>query len=136
MVAAPSPTAEATQVTDPRRTSPAANTPGRLVSSGNGGRPGGQRLPAGRFGAGEDEPPPVAGDGLAEPVRPRPGADQDEQGVRGDAAPRPRDGVLQYQRLEVACAGTVGDLHAVADVDVRGRADFADEVVRHARGQR
>ena len=35
---APSPTAEATRFTDPERTSPAAKTPGRLVSSRNGGR--------------------------------------------------------------------------------------------------
>ena len=35
---APSPTADATRLTDPDRTSPAANTPGRLVSSMNGGR--------------------------------------------------------------------------------------------------
>ena len=51
MVAAPSPTAEATRLTDPWRTSPAAKTPGRLVSSGSAGRPGGQRpVPAGRSG--------------------------------------------------------------------------------------
>src|ERR1700693_2231995 len=31
---APSPTAAATRLTDPERTSPIANTPGRLVSSG------------------------------------------------------------------------------------------------------
>lgn len=35
----PSPTADATRFTDPLRTSPAANTPGRLVSSRNGARP-------------------------------------------------------------------------------------------------
>jgi hypothetical protein len=35
---APSPTAEAQRFTDPLRTSPAAKTPGRLVSSSNGGR--------------------------------------------------------------------------------------------------
>jgi hypothetical protein len=35
---APSPTAEATRLIEPERTSPAANTPGRLVSSGSGGR--------------------------------------------------------------------------------------------------
>src|SRR5437762_5185385 len=35
---APSPTAEATRLTESERTSPAANTPGRLVSSRNGGR--------------------------------------------------------------------------------------------------
>lgn len=33
---APSPTAEATRLTDPDRTSPAAKTPGRLASSRNG----------------------------------------------------------------------------------------------------
>jgi len=32
----------------------------------------------------------------------------------------------------MAGAGAAGDLHAVADVDVRGRADLADEVVGHA----
>src|SRR5512144_556901 len=35
---APSPTAEAMRLTEPDRTSPAANTPGRLVSSRKGGR--------------------------------------------------------------------------------------------------
>src|SRR5947209_14884280 len=35
---APSPTAEATRLTEPARTSPAANTPARLVSSRNGWR--------------------------------------------------------------------------------------------------
>src|SRR5207244_7453205 len=34
----PSPTAEATRLAEPERTSPAANTPGWLVSSSNGGR--------------------------------------------------------------------------------------------------
>jgi len=36
---APSPTADAQRLTDPLRTSPAANTPGRLVSRKNGVRP-------------------------------------------------------------------------------------------------
>src|SRR5438105_3509295 len=40
MLIAPSPTAEATRLIEPCRTSPAANTPGRLVSSGSGGRAG------------------------------------------------------------------------------------------------
>ncbi len=34
----PSPTADATRFTDPLRASPAAKTPGMLVSSTNGGR--------------------------------------------------------------------------------------------------
>ena len=45
MAVAPSPTAEATRLMDRCRTSPAANTPGTLVSSGSGGRFSGQ--PAG-----------------------------------------------------------------------------------------
>ena len=39
---APSPTAEATRLTFPERTSPAAKTPGALVSSRRGGRFSGQ----------------------------------------------------------------------------------------------
>ena len=39
---APEPTPEATRLTEPCRTSPAANTPGTLVSSSRGGRSSGQ----------------------------------------------------------------------------------------------
>ena len=42
MAVAPSPTAEATRLTEPWRMSPAAKTPGRLVSSSSGGRSRGQ----------------------------------------------------------------------------------------------
>ena len=50
---APSPTADAQRLTDPLRTSPAANTPGRLVSRKNGVRPcARQRSPRGRPGDG------------------------------------------------------------------------------------
>jgi hypothetical protein len=41
---APSPTAEATRLTDRWWTSPAANTPGRLVSRNSGGRAAGHRV--------------------------------------------------------------------------------------------
>src|SRR6266446_609360 len=37
--AEPSPTAAATRLVDPERTSPTANNPGRLVSNGSGARP-------------------------------------------------------------------------------------------------
>src|SRR6185437_12148906 len=92
----------------------------------------------GQVWAGEDEPPPVAGGGSAEPLGPRLGADEDEQGVRGDCPPPPGGGVMQHQRLEMAGAGarTAGDLYAVADLDVRDRANLADEVIGHAGGQR
>src|SRR5215470_11924133 len=92
----------------------------------------------GQVESGADEPLPVAGDGLAEPFGARLGADENEQSVRGDGAPRPGGGALQYQRFEMAgaVAGAAGDLHPVADVDVRGVADLADEVVGHASRQR
>src|SRR3954470_20894192 len=46
MAVEPSPTAEATRFMLPPRTSPTANTPGRLVSSRYGGRARGQRAAA------------------------------------------------------------------------------------------
>ena len=46
--AAPSPTAAATRLTEPARTSPIANTPGRLVSSGSGKRSSGFQNKAAR----------------------------------------------------------------------------------------
>ena len=44
MAIEPSPTPDATRFTDPRRTSPTANTPGTLVSSNPGSRFNGQPL--------------------------------------------------------------------------------------------
>lgn len=71
----PSPAAEATRLTLLARTSPAANTPGRLVSYRNGGRRSGQPAAAaasssavrsGEVRAGLDEAPGVERD--AEPT--------------------------------------------------------------------
>ena len=90
----------------------------------------------GQARSGEDEPPLVARDGAREPLGPRLGADEDEQGASGDAAPRTGGGVFQYQRFESAGAGAVDDLYAVADIYVRGGVDLPDEVVGHAVGQR
>ena len=42
MAIEPSPTAEATRLTEPCRTSPTANTPGVVVSNGKGARGSGQ----------------------------------------------------------------------------------------------
>ena len=66
---APSPTADATRFIDSSRTSPAANTPGRLVSRANGARArlhGVSELDD--LGPGEQEAVGVAGDRAAEPV--------------------------------------------------------------------
>ncbi len=50
MATDPSPTADATRFTEPLRTSPAANTPGRLVSSGSGRRSRGHEASSPRSG--------------------------------------------------------------------------------------
>ena len=71
---APSPTADATRFIESRRTSPAANTPGTLVSSTNGGRVNGQRRSTGpghQIGAGDHETSLVTGNLFAEPFRAR-----------------------------------------------------------------
>ena len=82
----PSPIAAAQRLTDPQRTSPAANTPGRLVSSGSGSLGSGQltaRISGGAIAAGHqvpggvgDQPDPRGAVGAGGP------ADADEQGIR------------------------------------------------------
>src|SRR4051812_15135637 len=59
---APSPTAEATRLMEPRRTSPATNTPGSLDSSGSGARSSGHAVVgvALQVGPGHQESLPVA----------------------------------------------------------------------------
>ena len=105
----PSPTAEATRFIESERTSPAAKTPGRLVSSANGGRASAH--PSARCASGDevvpghDEAVVVAHDVGAEPVGARRGADVDEEprGVdlrRGAGVP-----VGERQPLEVAVTG-------------------------------
>ena len=60
--------AEATRFTEPTRTSPAANTPGRLVSSGSGSMRPSPGEPPGKVSAGQDEPVPFAGYCAGQPV--------------------------------------------------------------------
>ena len=88
--------------------------------------------------SGEDESLLVACDGAAEPLCAWLCADEGEQGVSGDGPLGAGGGVGQDQRVQVAGAGAgaCGDLDAVADVDVGGGADLADEVVGHGVGQR
>ncbi len=85
---APSPTAAATRLVEPRRTSPAANTPGRDVSSGYGSHGSGHtdRAPVSErlrsSPAGDDVPGGVDENaGVAHPGRVGLAADADEQGV-------------------------------------------------------
>ena len=106
MAVAPSPTAEATRLTDRCRTSPAANTPGTLVSSSSGGRFSGQ--PAGsspglvQVPAGENEPVPVPLHAAFQPGGARFGTDHHEQrGYRHDFGGTAR-AVPQGQALQAA----------------------------------
>ena len=68
---APSPTAVAQRLIEPERTSPAAYTPGTLVSSS---------LVGTGVGAREDEAVLVARDRVAQPLRARRRAEEQEQG--------------------------------------------------------
>src|SRR4029079_4503681 len=73
----PSPTADATRFIDARRTSPAANTPGRLVSNRNGARDNGHRdgCPSSTTRSGPVRMKPLASRAIASP----------SQSVRGNA---------------------------------------------------
>ena len=72
MAIEPSPTPEATRLTEPWRTSPATKMPGTLVSSRKGSRsevpPLGALAVAHQVGAGQDEAVLVALDDAFEPV--------------------------------------------------------------------
>ncbi len=74
----PSPTALAIRLTDRWRTSPTANTPGRLDSSRRGRRVSGHPAWLVEVGAGEDELPLVARDDALQPPGARLLADEDE----------------------------------------------------------
>ena len=79
----PSPTPDATRFTDPRRTSPTANTPGTLVSSRPGSRSSvqlwGALAVAHQRRAGQDEAVLVALHHAVQPVGAGLRADEDEQ---------------------------------------------------------
>ena len=92
--AEPSPTAAATRLPEPPRTSPAAKMPGTFVSNRNGSRssvqPRGRRSAAGQIRAGEDVTLLVALDDAGDHLGARRGADEDEHRRRVERrAPRP-----------------------------------------------
>ena len=135
---APSPMAAAQRLTDPQRTSPAANTPGRLVSSGSGSRDSGQSLPGPRatslpvtrYPAGVgDQPDPrgAVGAGGA--------ADADEQGIRRQpyrfgAVPGAHD-----DSPEAVIGLHPHHLRAHPHINILDRRHLVDEVVRHRRAE-
>ena len=117
----PSPTADATRLTEPWRTSPAANTPGMLVSRRNGRaveRPDRRRR---QVGAGEDEALLVPLDLGGQPLGVRAGADHEEQRVgRRRSRSCAVGAVAQHEVLEPAVAAAADDLGAEPHLDVVG----------------
>ena len=127
----PSPTAEATRLIDPLRTSPAAKTPGTVVSSGS--RPAADS--------------PVAG--ASRPVRMKPerssartpcshrvcgvGADEHEQGAGVQAAAGAPAAVGDRQSAQLTLAVQRGDLSVGQYLDVGVAGDLVGQVAGHGR---
>ena len=130
----PSPTAAATRFVEPLRTSPAAKSPTRLVSSGSGSRSSGQQSGAAvreHARSRHDVAGRVGQDVLARaPVRVRAAADAEEDAV--DRAPLGRAaGVGERDRAElVAVLVQLRELRLEADVDQRMLLDPLDQVLR------
>jgi hypothetical protein len=104
---------------EPWRTSPAAKTPGRLVSSKVGGRSSGHSTAVGRnIAAGKDESAIVEQDRSREPFGAWFGADEDEHRIRGQGLGRCVTVAAKSHRVEAADAGDRRDLRAQPDVDV------------------
>ena len=132
----PSPTADATRFTAPWRTSPAANTPGMLVSRRNGLRSSGH-APRCETSA---------------PVRTNPCSSRSTSGgsqsvcgwapisrksaCASTVVSRLRREIAQDQLLEPSVAATADHLGAEPDLDVLGRFDLAHEVLRHPGAER
>ena len=105
---APSPTAEATRLMEPLRTSPAAKTPGMVVSSGSRPDPG--PLVAGVLGPVRMKPVrSSARTPLSHSVR-GVGADEHEQGAGVQVAAGTVAAVGDRQAVQLAFAFQVGDL--------------------------
>ena len=129
----PSPTAEATRLIDPLRTSPTAKTPGTVVSSGS--------LPAADSSV----------VGASRPVRMKPerssartpcshrvcgvGADEHEQGAGVQVAAGAVVAVGDRQALQLAVAVQRGDLGAGKDLDVGVAGELVGQVAGHGRCQ-
>ena len=131
---APSPTAAATRLVEPLRTSPMAKTPRRVHSSISGPRsaPSQCREKSAwrpRLLAGDHEALVVLADVVDQPLRPRRGADHREHRGGLDAAigPRTRD----HDGFELLVTLERPHLAPGPDADVRLGLDLIDQVARH-----
>ena len=130
----PSPTAEATRLIEPLRTSPTANMPGRLVSSGSGA------------------PAVGGGRGVAPPVRTKPlsssATSSPSHPVCGSAPMKTNSARASTRRAAPVCrcprrprassavlAEQLAHLGVAPDLDVRDALDAVDQVARHVLAQ-
>ena len=133
--AEPSPTAVATRLLEPLRTSPAAKMPGIDVSKGSGARAANASVrddAAGKRPVGEDEALVVELERALEPRRGGVGADEAEEPGALDGAAFAGRGVLDGHGLEVVTAGERAHLGGDEERDPWVGVDALDEVVRHA----
>ena len=124
---------EPTRFVEPERMSPAARTPGNVVSRLHGSRSfSGHRSGAHRVGACEHEAEFVAGDGVGEQGGEGIRSDEDEDGGTGEGGDLFGSAVAEIDGLQSAVAFDGGDFGAVADGDVAVARMRADEVFGHS----
>ena len=134
----PSPTADATRLMLPRRTSPTANTPGRDVSSRYGERSSGHRAAA-RSSCVKSGPVLMKpfSSSVTRPVQPssiRLGPGHQEyvpDFMRRDCA----RAVAPLHTFQMSASLESHDLGSRAELDRRSLLDAADQVARHALGK-
>ena len=128
---APSPTADATRLTEPERTSPAANTPGRLVSSRNGGRFAPQVGDWARAGPVRTNPFESISISFGQPVGPRHGTDEAEERRSLQHLRLTCLAVDNLYRGQTEIAGHPLDLRVEQHLDVAGLLEPPGQVARH-----
>lgn len=134
---APSPTAEATRLIDPLLTSPAANTPGQLVSSSSGG----WWPVTGRTLAGAErtasapvrmKPRSSSARWVSQPARVGLGADEDEERPHLERVALTGPVVLDHECLKRSIADQLAHLGVAHDLHVCTPLDLVSQVARHA----
>lgn len=116
------------RLTEPERTSPAANTPGRLVSYRIGGRASGQSCERDvvEIAPGEHEPMVVSPDDSREPLGARRGSNEDEQDLRWDGLGGAANAIAERKPLELHLPLASDRVGVESHLDVARPPDFLD----------
>ena len=131
----PSPTAEATRLTEPLRASPTAKTPGAARLERQAGPAGAAVGSVGDVGAGEDEAGAIQLDRPPQPFGAGVGADEDEEPARVEAAVGAVAAVDHGQPVELAVAVQLDDLGLREQLDAVVARDLVDQVAGHRRAR-